>query len=56
MSNVEGVINDIERNLLMYDQLVKTAINYDDKAFANKLKNEYVGYLKIFNFLIEDEK
>ncbi|MBP8792146.1 MAG: DUF2723 domain-containing protein [Lutibacter sp.] len=56
MSDIDGVLSDIERNLLMYDQLVKTAINYDDEAYATKLKNEYVGYLKIFNFLIEDEK
>jgi hypothetical protein len=56
MSEVEDVLNDIERNLLMYDQLVKTAVNFDDEKYATKLKDEYVGYLKMFDFLIEDEK
>ncbi len=49
------IMSDIERSLLMYDQLVKTAINYDDEKYATSLKDEYVGYLKLFNFLIEEE-
>lgn len=54
-SNVEAVYNDIERSLLMYDQLIKTAIRFDDEKYANSLKEEYVGYLKLFDFLISDE-
>ena len=55
-STVEAVFNDIERSLLMYDQLVKTAIRFDDAAYANNIKEEYVGYLKLFDFLISEEE
>ncbi|MDO9138015.1 MAG: hypothetical protein Q7U21_09340, partial [Lutibacter sp.] len=54
-ATVEAVFNDIERSLLMYDQLIKTAVRFDDAAYANTLKEEYVGYLKLFDFLIEEE-
>ena len=33
--NIESVFNEIERKLLMYDQIVKTAIQFDDEAYAN---------------------
>jgi len=55
-STVEAVFNEIERSLLMYDQLVKTAIRFDDAAYANTIKEEYVGYLKLFDFLISEEE
>ncbi|NEW79048.1 MAG: DUF2723 domain-containing protein [Gelidibacter sp.] len=55
-STVEAVFNDIERSLLMYDQLIKTAVRFDDAAYANTLKEEYVGYLKLFDFLIDEEQ
>ncbi len=54
-ATVEAVFNDIERSLLMYDQLIKTAVRFDDTAYANTIKEEYVGYLKLFDFLIEEE-
>ena len=53
-SEIENVFNEIERNLLMYDQLVKTAIRFDDETYAILIKDEYVGYLKLFDFLIEE--
>ena len=40
----------------MYDQLIKTAIRFDDEAYANTLKEEYVGYLKLFDYLIGEEE
>jgi hypothetical protein len=55
-STVEAVFSDIERSLLMYDQLIKTAIRFDDEAYANTLKEEYVGYLKLFDYLIGEEE
>jgi hypothetical protein len=51
---IESVFNEIERNLLMYDQLVKTAIRFDDETYATLIKDEYVDYLKLFDFLIEE--
>ena len=54
-SEIEGVFNEIEQNLLMYDQIVKTTIQFDEEEFATLLKDEYIGYLKLFDFLIEEE-
>lgn len=54
-NNIEDVFNDIERNLLMYDQIVKTAIQFDDEDYATSLRDEYVTYLKLFDFLIEKQ-
>ncbi|MBL4939015.1 MAG: DUF2723 domain-containing protein [Lutibacter sp.] len=51
---IEPVFNEIERNLLMYDQVVKTAIRFDDEAYATLIKDEYIEYLKLFDFLIEE--
>lgn len=54
-SEVETIFNEIERSLLMYDQIVKTSIQFDDEEYATILKDEYVGYLKLFDFLIDKE-
>ena len=54
-TNVESIFSDIERSLLMYDQIVKTSVRYDDETYATNLKDEYVTYLKLFDFLIEEE-
>jgi len=55
-TNIEGVFDEIQRNLLMYDQIVKTGISLDDEDFAAELKTEYVLYLKLFDFLIGEEE
>ena len=54
-TTVEAVFSDIERSLLMYDQLIKTAVRFDDATYSNTLKEEYVGYLKLFDYLIDEE-
>lgn len=55
-SNINGVFDQIERTFLMYDQIIKTSIRLDDdEAYTEQLKNEYVMFLKLFDFLIEDE-
>ncbi len=53
-SEIESVFDQIERNLLMYDQLIKTASQFDDAAYATKLKEEYIDFLKLFDFLISE--
>lgn len=52
-SEINSVYDNIERNLLMYDQLVKTASKYDDVDYANSIKKEYISYLKLYDFLIK---
>ena len=51
---LEGILEEIERSFLMYDQLIRTATNFDEEAYAQELKKEYVSYLKLFDFLIEE--
>ncbi len=51
-AEIESVFNQIERNLLMYDQVIKTAIQFDDEEYSNEIKEEYVEYIKLFEFLI----
>ena len=55
-SNIEGILDEIERNLRMYDQIVRTAVRYDTEDYATTLKDEYLIYIKLFSFLIEDEE
>jgi hypothetical protein len=54
-SEIENVFNEIERSLLMYDQIVKTSVRFDDEPYADSIKDEYVSYLKLFDFLISEE-
>ena len=54
-NNIEGIFDEIERNLLMYDQVLKTAIQFDDEAYAKTMKEEYITYLKLYEFLMAEE-
>ncbi|MBG7629048.1 MAG: DUF2723 domain-containing protein [Bacteroidetes bacterium] len=53
-NDIEGIFNEIERSLLMYDQVVKTATQFDSEDYSNSLKDEYISYLKLFDFLIKE--
>ena len=53
-TDIEGIFNEIERSLLMYDQVVKTATQFDTEVYSNSLKDEYISYLKLFDFLIQE--
>jgi hypothetical protein len=55
-TNIEAVLDEIERNLRMYDQIVRTAMRFDDEDYATKIKEEYLIFLKIYSFLIEEEE
>jgi hypothetical protein len=55
-TNIEMVFDQIERNFLMYDQLVKSSIKIDDETYGEEIKDEYVQYLKLFDFLMADEE
>jgi hypothetical protein len=52
-SNIESAFDLIQRNFLMYDQLVKTAVQFDDEAYSTALKEEFTSYLKSFDFLMD---
>ena len=52
---IEAVFTQVERSLLMYDQIIKTTIRFDDEEYATSVKDEYVGYLKLFDFLMSEE-
>ncbi len=51
---IEGIFDEIERNLLMYDQVLKTAIQFDDEDYAKTLKDEYITYIKLYEFLMSE--
>jgi len=53
-ADIEGVFNEIERSLLMYDQVIKTSAQFDAETYAISLKDDYVNYLKLFDFLIRE--
>jgi len=53
---IDLVFDDIEKNLMMYDQVVKYAIQNDTEAYTTKLKEEYVSYIKLYSFLMEDDE
>ena len=54
-SYFSSIETELERSLLMYDQIVKTSIRFDDEDYANSIKEEYIGYLKLFDFLMGEE-
>lgn len=53
-ADIEIVFDEIERSLLMYDQVVKTAAQFDDEDYVTILKDDYVNYIKLFQFLIAE--
>lgn len=55
-NEIEAVFTEVERSLLMYDQIVKTTIRFDDESHAETIKDEYVSYLKLFQFLMSEEE
>ena len=54
-SYFNSIESELERSLLMYDQIVKTTIRFDDEDFATSIKDEYVSYLKLFDFLMSED-
>lgn len=55
-SYFNGIESELERNLLMYDQIVRTTIRFDEEDYATSIKDEYVSYLKLFDFLMEEDQ
>jgi hypothetical protein len=53
-ASIESVFDQIERSLRMYDQIVRTTVRFDEVDYSTSIKDEYVGYLKLFDFLIEE--
>ncbi|RXP44453.1 DUF2723 domain-containing protein [Lutibacter sp. HS1-25] len=53
-SYFSSIEDELQRSLLMYDQIVKTSIKFDDKEFASGLRDEYINYLKMFQHLLEE--
>ena len=55
-TNIEIVFDQIERSFLMYDQIVRSSIKFDDETYGEEIKSEYVQYLKLFDFLMAEEE
>lgn len=54
-AEIESVFDEIERNILMYDQTLKTAIQFEDEDYSKTLKEEYITYIKLYEFLMREE-
>jgi hypothetical protein len=50
---IEAVFDEIEKNLLMYDQLVRTTARFDSEEYGMSTKEQYVAYLELFSNLLE---
>ena len=50
---IEAVFDEIENNLLMYDQLVRTAARFDSEEYGMNTKEQYVEHLELFSNLLE---
>ncbi len=53
-NNVDRVYDQIEGNLRLYDQIVRISVNYEDEDYSNSIKDEYIEYLSLFEFLLEE--
>ncbi|MGK0127292.1 MAG: hypothetical protein ACI87F_000794, partial [Candidatus Azotimanducaceae bacterium] len=47
---LESIFDEIENNILMYDQLVTTAIQYDDTEYSNELLRNFLEKISLYNF------
>lgn len=56
-NNIDSVFEQIERTFLMYDQIIRSSIKFeDDEEYGNKIKNEYVAFIKLFDFLMPNQE
>jgi hemerythrin-like domain-containing protein len=52
--SISVVFDNIENNLLMYDQIVKTTVRYDTDEFGDSIKDRYIKQLELFSSLLEE--
>ncbi len=50
---LEAVFDEIENNLLMYDQVVRSAVRYDTEEYSKFIRDKYVEQLELFSDLLE---
>jgi len=50
---IEAVFDEIETNLLMYNQLVEISMSYDSKEYSKKVRNEYKEHIELYSDLLE---
>jgi len=53
-SYFDSIQDELQRNLLMYDQVIKTSAQFDDEEYTSSLKEDYITYLKLFDFLLSE--
>ncbi len=46
--------NELESNLLMYGEVVRTTTQFDTEEYAEKVQNTYIEHLDLFQHLIDD--
>ncbi len=53
-SQLDAAFDEIENNLIMFDQIVKGAMRYDTEEFADEIKNRYIESLELYSSLLEE--
>lgn len=48
--------NELENNLLMYGEVVRSISKYDDAAYSDAAQNAYMEHLDLFQHLIDDSE
>jgi len=46
--------NELENNLLMYGELVRSISDYEDKVYSDSIQKRYIDHLDLFQHLIDD--
>ena len=48
--------NELENNLLMYGELVRSISKYEDKSYSDAAQDAYIEHLDLFQHLIDDSE
>ena len=51
---LEAAFDEIENNLIMYDQLVKVTTRFDETEYSDELQNNYVEILKLYSHILDE--
>ncbi len=51
---LDAVFDEIESNLMMYDQVVRTTTRYDTEEYSNEVRNRYIEHLELYSALLEE--
>lgn len=51
---LEAAFDQIENNLLLYDQIVKITMRYDTEEYGKEVREKYIEHLQLYSDLLEE--